>query len=1530
MRDSPHNLSPGVTTLDWNKLRLWSGSQQSAFEEICCQLAHSEDAPAGAKFIRKATPDAGIECYWSLSTGDEWAWQAKFFLSAPDDGRWSQIDKSIETALEKHPRLTRYTICLPIDRADPRIPDREFFMDKWDSHVAKWQQWAQKRAISVEFEYWGNHEISLVLTKEEHRGRAYFWFTEEILNQSWFRDRLEESVVAAGARYTPDLNVKLPIVQMFEGLARTKAFFDNFAIQRGKIRKLHWYVQSRESNNPELKPRFADLDQSITRVLALLELMKNSPEGSLPLASISGVATEAIDRVKALLRAVHELDRAQENEENKENKAGVPPLDLQSGKRDLEQIRHYGHELLEALHEIGSFSTSSEAMLANLPAMLLVGDAGTGKTHLLCDLAEQMVNNNAPTILVLGEILRDEEPWSQLIKRLGLVCNREEFLGALDTAAEAAGVRALIFIDALNEGGGKTLWHRELPGFLVVLSRFPRLGLAISVRKSYEPIIIPKTLVPNRLVRVEHSGFAGHEYEATRTFFDHYGIQQPTIPLLASEFDNPLFLKLVCRGLQNRALTSIPKGLRGIKKVFDFFLGSVNEKISHPQELNFDPHDRIVQKAAHRLAELMAENRSTWLERSIAANAVNVFYAYQGFDGSLFQRLLDEGVITREGIGLSKDEWHEEVRFAYERLGDHMVIEVLLDRHLDRLALEKSFDPSMPLGKLLADEHTCWMNRGLVEALSVQLPERVNKELGDLAPHVADSRPVLEAFVQSIVWRDPKFIGNATLDYYNQYVRSHPQMYSQFLDALLTVSGDPEHPYNAQFLHNHLMSLDLAERDQVWSIFIHNQYRGRSAVDRLIDWSWSDRPKIHISDTAILLTGIALAWFFTSSNRYLRDRATKALVALLSPRLGVVQKCLRAFRDVNDPYVIERVAAVAYGCAMRSSDMRGLGDLARDTYEWFFSKGAPPPNLLLRDYARGIVECALHRGIQLDVDEKFITPPYHSEWSDAVMSQEILKERYKASTEKRSPQEFALSSIYWSVMEGDFGHYVVGTNSGVFHWSSRRLGEPSEPTRSEKYNSFVSMLGPKQKKNLIAFQEALSATRQFKFDQKTNEAGLVYPMGASETFRLTKQKLTKSLGKKKNELFLSDALPSLENPIENRDIHAFDLNLVQRWILQKILDLGWTVERFGNFDRYTASSWDGSDTQRKTERIGKKYQWIAYHELLARVSDNFQFRDTPWSDTPGKYEGPWRFHGRDIDPSMILPKLGKCSSSGWWTAKAYDRWLPECEDESWLQKYDDLPDPKQLIDLSRPLDGVKWLCLDGTHTWEEPSPLDEDRFEKPRRLLWLHLRCYVVNKKDSDAVFSWSAKQDFWGRWMPDSSEPRDVFLGEYFWAPAFMSQKGEYFGRPGWAETTNPRLPYALLDAVDRYSWSANGYDCSLEDSINIILPCDWIANGMGLEWNGRAGHFHDSKGRLVTFDPSVENAGPRALLLIRADLLHFLEQQHCDLLWTVTGAKQMLGGGPARGRWKGELQISGSYRLKGNDLEGSLRTKFRSRSNP
>ena len=1493
--------------IEWAKLRTLDGTQHRAFEELCCQLAAHEEVPEGSKFTRKGTPDAGVEAFWTLSDGAEYGWQAKFFLSSPDNGQWQQIDKSVHTALEKHPRLTRYTICLPVDRSDARIEGQKSFLERWNDHDKTWKSW-RKSGAAVEFAYWGAHEIWERLGLPENRGRHLFWFDHELLTAEWLKGRLAEAIKNVGPRYTPALNVELPISHLFDGLSRTASFYGRIEKRISEIRGKAAFIKRASADDEILKAvkaRYA----SFLDAVDLLSGARAAPIDWPVLRNASIGCCEAATAAVEALRASEEQGSAHSAESGAQSDSAGDGRSVAERKRgyeyDLNSLRRAVREFVETLD-------SEELALANLPALLIVGEAGTGKTHLLCDIAERWQEGGLPAIMLLGQQFADVEPWSEVVKLLRFSGDSDEFLGALNAAGELSGARALLLIDAINEGKGRELWPKHLAGFLEVVRRYPWIAISLTIRSSYEAVAIPENLVPKDLVRVAHYGFASKEYEAVAQFFKYYGIELPSVPPLIPEFQNPLFLKLFCEGLKNEGLTRVPRGLQGITAVFRFYVDSVEKKLA--KELDLDPKARWVQKGVDGLSAEMANRAASWLPREEAKNIVDKLLPAFGFDRSLFNRLVSEGVLA-EDLHFESDaaKYVDVVRFGYERFSDHLIVAHLLREKLNTSEPEKSFEQEGPLQALVADERACALNQGLIEALSIQLPEETGKELIDIVPSCRTFSPIREAFVESLIWRAQNKFFESTLAYVNSDIIRYRRTHRQFLDALLTVAAIPEHPYNARMLHGNLRSRTLPERDAWWSIWLNEQAGTEGAVDRLIDWAWHGGEKSHISDGAVHLAAIALTWFLTSSNRRLRDRATKALVALLEKRLPILIQLLGEFLDVDDPYVTERLFAVAYGCAMRNVVPNAIRDLAQYVYEQIFKAGVPPPNLLLRDHARGIIELALAQGLHLEIEAAKIRPPYKSEWPNKIPSQKEL-EKYREWHEGMPEAEWSRVNLYDSVLDhGDFARYIIGTNSGWTQWSFVRLGDARVPSAEELHEEFLNSLTEEQRELWRNYEEAREAVGgawraalRHEENQGTSEESAEVK-DAEKAAAEREQQLNWGLSEPQRELFRR-----IKGREGGRADLRFDLTLAQRYIFNRVLELGWTVERFGKFDRECGGMHGGDRGEQTVERIGKKYQWIALYECFARIADNFQWL----KDSDGEsYEGPWRPFQRNIDPSFLLSRTKGQHfppySRSWWFPITYEHLPDEPDDKAWLEKKSDLPPVSPLVQVVFPVQKSEWLTLEGTYWWQQEKEPDEDYGSShPRRSLYYIVRSYCVKKEEADHFFNWAAEQNFFGRWMPEPGEVYHAYLGEFFWAPSVARD----FDLEGWE--TDDRVPCPVRVTSAGYLWE-KGYDKSVEDVVRIALPARWIWREMNLNWLGVEGRFFDQSGNLVCFDPSVKEEGLSALLFRRDALVKFLEKQGLALVWTVLGEKQILS---SRGDSPGWAAISGAFKLRGDGLEGNL----------
>ncbi|MEG4007307.1 hypothetical protein QUA41_18310 [Microcoleus sp. Pol11C1] len=1098
-----------MTKIDLKDIRTHKGSQDKGFEELCCQLASFEEVPKGSIFRRKgAGGDGGVECYWRLPNGNEKAWQAKYFPDGLGSSQWTQIDDSVETALNKHPNLTEYIVCLPINRTEGRQDGKQSQMDRWDKGVQKWKGWAKERDMTVQFVYWGESEILERLSRPQpqYAGRAYFWFNKQELTNEWMIQRFQEVRENACPRYTPEIHVDLPQAQIFEGLGRTDIFFDRIdnlysqLCRKWKDAKLSEDLQEKV---PNVANSLNDLSKDVNLLITALKKASDRQE----LSPID------FDLIACWSKKVFQYDsytqiRQVNPSHNEDQGEKIENRDIHRSIEDLLQtVRYKISKVKEIGIEIYDFATSDITAACNQGALLLTGEAGTGKTHLFCDIAKHRLDNSLPTIILLGQHFCQGNPWIQIMQRLHLSCQRDEFLGALDAAAQACGSHAMILIDALNESDDKGLWKKELAGMLAVLHNYPRITIAVSCRTSYESVTIPKSIVPEKLVTVEHHGFANHEYIATKTFFSHYGIEHPNVPLLVPEFSNPLFLKTLCKGIKNRKLTRIPKGMKGITAVFNLFIDSVNEVLC--VRLDYDDKTNLVRKSVEALACRIAEKEQPWIHREEAKSIVNYFLPNKIFSQSLFSHLLAEGLLSEDLIyRASEDEYEEEqnqkidiIKFPYEKFSDHLIVRYLLKNYLDKDKPTESFDENKPLGRLVAARWNTQSISGLLEALCIQIPERLGKEVMELTS--IRLWWFEHPFLQSLIWRNPTKITQTTKDYLDEIFQEEGNE-EKVYNVLLTVATDPEHPLNAKSLHRHLINLRMPDRDAIWSIYLFDQYEQKGAVDRLLEWVW-EAEKDHISDESIELCAIALTWFLTISHRFLRDRATKALVSMLHPRPQVLVKVIEQFLEVDDIYVLERLYAVAYGVAMVSNDADKIGELANKIYEWVFKEGTPPVHILLRDYARGVIEVANHLGTLSDkVDIDKTHPPYKSDWNFDLPTEEELKlyielikldfdiniplllllllfkswesksliicklRRVSKKTQFNSFKEdpkWSLDVLYTSVMDyfmgGDFSRYVIEYRTR--YWSSSILGEPNEPTKKQRYEQFIDSLTTTQK-----------------------------------------------------------------------------------------------------------------------------------------------------------------------------------------------------------------------------------------------------------------------------------------------------------------------------------------------------------------------------------------------------------------------------------------------------------------------------------
>ena len=1526
-----------MCSVDWKSIRTWNGSQSGGFEELCVQLARIE-TPKDTKFIPTGTPDAGVECYCVFSDGNEWGWQAKYFTSSLTNTQWHQLDGSIETALDKHPRLVRYYVCVPRNRSDARMSNQASEMDKWNDHVNKWETWAQDRGMNVEFVWWGSSELVDRLSREEHTGRRFFWFDQHEFSQKWFDLHLDESVKAAGPRYTPEVHVDLPIARDMERFSRSVSSFDEVKSLSLGVRRAHdSLVLAQRSPTPRAQGLELDsLSSATSKVLDALKRLEASPADYLPFPEIVKAADKACKEGMQVLEHIWQLQR--------EEKPKIEDAPASSGYyvEPLRNILAYVHRLQIALQQVAEVCNHANS-LANSQLLLLKGDGGTGKTHLLCDFAKRRVQARLPTLLLMGQrFLSENDPWAQLLQQLDLSqSSTEEFVGALESAAQASGCRALVMIDALNEGNGRKIWLAHLPSFLARLEKSPWIGVVLTVRSSYEETVIPKN-VRDKCTVVTHHGFTGHELDATRIFFAHYGLESPSTPILQPEFSKPLFLKAICEGLQSRGERRLPKGFHGITAVFDLYLKAIHERLWKPGSLDYDPNSNLVRQAFERLAERLAEYETRRLPRSEAQTIVNNLLPGRDYGRSLYAALVAEGILTEDMVPSSGGISEEVVSITYDRFADHIISDYLLNAHLD------ADDPGIAFsgngGLAFLGEEEQYVRYGLIEALCIQVPERTGKELVRLAPAAMNRPNIAYAFLQSIIWRQHDAFSEDTHVVLNDFTQRE-NIWEELLDTVMSVSTVPGHPFNAESLDRQLQRDSMPDRDSWWSTYLHRAWGTQGSVDRLIDWATNLSGDVDVEDEVVDLTATALAWTFTTPNRFLRDSATKALVILLTGRIKAARHMVSRFSDVDDPYVRERVYAVAYGVAMRSYEPVGIGRLASLVYEKVFASGTPPAHILLRDYARGVVERAIHLGSDISINQDLIRPPYRSKWPE-IPGDDVIEALFADGNEGawvNKDLEWSRKRIRYSV-EGkflaDFARYVIGTDTES-NWLEIRLDEDIWQSPTQRLQSLQSKLSEAERLAWKDFEGAKSAVPPLAYwpiPKLVDESGNTIKSlqrshervdeqaieQAMKNVELARTRLISVLSKEHQAEW--SAICKDEKDYKARQGPRLEKRLIQRYILWRVFDLGWTSNRFGRFDRFDVG--DDGRAAAKAERMGKKYQWIAYHEILAYIADHYQYREM-YDDEYAKhrYEGPWQESLRDIDPSCTPKAIPGGTSWGphqpaWWEGEQYDKWNVDGSLEDWVADRKALPRIENLIEVVNPGDGTRWLNLDGFFVWRQPHPANLDPFDLELRELWIMFTGYLVRKEEAESFMSWARAINFMGRWMPEPPQSPSIYLGEYSWAPTFEYERSTYSDFDVWVKPRSrgpEECPVTIRPASFRYFSESGGFDCSIEESFKLNLPCLDIVDYLGLRMTYNGVDYADENNNLVIQDPTAHEVGPTALLLNKVFVEKYLQENDLTICWVVLGEKLVTGGHP-RNKYYGRLEMSGAYHLTPDGQAGFI----------
>lgn len=1549
MLGSPMKALP---TVDLSGIREHAGAKDRAFEELAYLVAWDlEGLDRGTEIERRATPDGGIEFSCipvGKGSGGRWAWQAKYLFKF-DASTFAQMTKSVVSALDSTPDLERYIFVVPKDRS-------AIALNKWNNAVADWTKKAKSKGRKVEFEFRGESQLLAALTSEQHAGAIRYFFDEKFLTRKFMSDQIAREVANLGARYSPEVNVEIETRDVIDAACRGPRFVSSITELLSAPVKNRRYIDRSSTSEPVILDGASAIETLLDDWTATVaaSLAHLADPGDAVFRSVEGHAQtlrKGIAAVQATVRTrIATLDEqsrthAPRRQSTTASSRSKRKTSAERAEDERERQRKSLHsfdsslwrllgDVDDVIHHLGG----AEVAAAISGSVLLVGEAGCGKSHLVADVATERIADDLPSALMLGQHLNTGLVDPQLVQMLGLgTMTLADTLQALDVAARIRRKgRALLVIDAINEGAGADLWESQLPGFVAEVARFPWVALVVTLRDVYESSVVPGGR-PAGMTRSVHRGLAGHEEEALNLYAALYGLRLPDMPALLPEIANPLFLRSLCQSVHGRGLKEIPREAGSLVWVFDGLIEAIDKSLQRPGRLNYADWEHKVQAAVAALAGAMVDTESEAMPIAQADSVCQAIHASTEYSKSLLNGLIVEGLLLRETVdrdGLATDT----IRFTYQRMSDYLRAEVILERNPTTTGLAAAV-------RTIAKAPRAWAMSGVVGALVLLVPEKRGKELATVlrfGQRVAGERwahrdpgawlrvVTQEAFFETLIWRSPASLTPATHELLRRYLHAGAVEDHEWLRVISSLACVPNHPLNAEWLHPILLRMSVPERDEVWTrqlLWVWSD--DINPVSRTVDWAWANP---NAPEDVARLASLFLAWLFTSTNRRLRDTATKALVSVTTHHPAVLAELVRRFARVNDPYVIDRVVAAAYGHVLRRrhqietpADVEALKELAQAVFDAVYGGGEPVAHLMLRHRARMCAEivdalCQASGG-DLERDLDIARPPYGTSWP--------LKAPSAAQLAKGFGRDYSgylgsATEIDWE-FEHNFERHVledlVLPDQDKLRATRRRN---LSRQRTAALNRLVGLSAPSRKRRVQRRAESLMA--------KPRHTGIAFTHEWT-AFEASLPKTSHDAVRKLRRIV--EQLAQLDNKVFHPDV-----DLCTRWIAARMLDLGWTKDRFGETDA-RLREYRG---QSATERVAKKYERIAFQELCGHLVDHCTI--DRWREAPVPYEGPWQVsETSDVDPSLLVRgdepdsdtpasrlrsiRLREEHQPAWWRTATDHTLDADAPNDVWLGITADIPRPEDIIRATDP-NGGEWVALERHQEWAIKDPTDLGKgYRRDRRQLWIRTQANLI-RSDDEVHARWAGNTNWMG--LSRVSTPANMSigcLGEY---PDVGAWPGELDlsdreRRPydpgadpgiddlpaGWELARIDDLttaPYALA-TVGCHQESGNDY--SATDSPGALMPSRVLLEVLDARWSGgldddgalglgplEREYSWVSGGEVVAFCSASREYGGLRVLWARAETLRKALDRAGLAMWTwVLGEKiYWTGGQPSSDR--------------------------------
>lgn len=910
-------------SLDWQEFAVLEGAASRNFETFCRAIVMRRFQRYGV--LSNYRNQAGVEFTLRVNTEGElgspgrcWGWQCKWYFPLPQSKALSQtrkgeIAEAVAKAEESGEGITDFVLCLPLR---PKSGDI---------------QWYQALSTSMTLHLWADEDFEAHLVGAAAEIRSTF-FGELVMSLEEVSEAHKSSVAPIRDRWFREVHTTSPVEKKLDRMLLRPGSMPELADQGRRLADLASSLSSVEKLAVDsvevecLKTLSAEIAKLANRFGLLSGALEEMRLDDFSLG-IGGSWTPevSLSQVRSLGRSLRKV------------RAKVA-LDVEAAEIEIVQALRVRDELYKA---------TSASVIA------IVGDAGQGKTQLSAEITG--ADSGHPGIFIRAAHLSAGNGFDDLAKRiprLGLT-TFEDLVRSTDALGQRVGVRIPIVIDGLNESERPSDWKALLQEALPYLEQHPYIALILTMRGA----VLEECLPPGfPVLELEWDETTSHRL--TDAYFDHYKIERGLVRLPQELFRSPLFLKLYCEATNpsREREVGIEKHPTSLSDVFERYRKTLTSRLQNQPGHPTLPPGHVQKKLANLAQAIWVGGRRTipYDDAKSLLDESNI-----DWDHSLLRRLEEEGVLYRDdSFGVS----NEQTGILYDAFAGYLVGDSIVSSTAERDWADL-FGQQTLWGRISGtgtDRHE--LANDILFALVALVPRHsFQQQLWMFAPSEARNAALIQTLLLESELLDSDTIHELVpliREWQQGRGRASPWM------RLWEIAGSPKHRLNAGFLHSVLYGQEVVDRDLSWTEWTRNN--AILLAEQLQRWTAEWGARTDRSDTDDLRAH-SVAWLLTSTNRNLRDNATKALKYYGSPEPARLCKLATILLDTNDPYVSERVMAATYGAVtdhqmpeQASSLAPSLRAFLQQLSDRFLIPNALAPtwNIYIRAYIEGLIEYA--------------------------------------------------------------------------------------------------------------------------------------------------------------------------------------------------------------------------------------------------------------------------------------------------------------------------------------------------------------------------------------------------------------------------------------------------------------------------------------------------------------------------------------------------------------------------------------------